>query len=34
MIPHPDKFQGTIFSKDATDITHKLRIYDNEIDTE
>ena len=32
MIANPDKFQVTILSKDTTDVTHKLRIYDNEIE--
>ena len=33
MIANTDKFQAIILSKDATDVTHKLRIYDNEIET-
>ena len=28
-----DKFQATILSKDATDVTNKLTIYNNEIET-
>ena len=31
MIASPDRLQAIILSKDATDVTHKLRIYDNEI---
>ena len=33
MIANPDKFQAIILSKDATGVTHKLTIYDNEIET-
>ena len=33
MIANPDRFQAIILSKNATDVTHKLRIYDNEIET-
>ena len=33
MIANPDKFQAIILSKNATDVTHKLKIYDNEIET-
>ena len=32
MIANTDKFQAIILRKDATDVTHKLRIYDNEIE--
>ena len=32
MIANPDRFEGTILSKHATDATHKLTIYDNEIE--
>ena len=28
-----DKFQATILSKDATEVTNKLTIYNNEIET-
>ena len=33
MIATPSKFWAIILSKQATDVTHKLRIYDNEIET-
>ena len=33
MTANADKFQATILSKDATDVTHKLTIYNNEIET-
>ena len=33
MIANPDKFQDIILSKNATNLTHKVRIYDNEIET-
>ena len=33
MIANPDKFQAVILSKNAIDVTHKLRIYDNKIET-
>ena len=33
MIANPDRFQAIILSKNATDVTHKLRIHDNEIET-
>ena len=33
MIANPDKFQAIILSKSAADVIHKLRIYDNEIET-
>ena len=33
MIANLDKFQALIFSKSATDVTHKFRIYDIEIET-
>ena len=33
MIANADKFQAIILSKSTTDVTHKLRIYDNEIKT-
>ena len=33
MIANPDQFQVTILSKDPTNFTHKLKIYDNEIET-
>ena len=33
MITNPDKLQATILSKDATDITHKLKTYNNETET-
>ena len=32
MIANPDKFQALIMSKNATDVTPKLRIYDNPIE--
>ena len=31
MIANPDQFQVLILSKNASDVIHKLRIYDNEI---
>ena len=33
MISNLDKFKTIVLSKDATDVTHKLAIYDNEIET-
>ena len=33
MIANLDKFQAIILNKSATDVTRKLRIYDNEIET-
>ena len=33
MIANPDKFQAIILSKSATDVTHRFRIYDNEMET-
>ena len=33
MIANPDKFQAKIFSKNATGVTRKLRIHNNEIET-
>ena len=33
MIANPDNFQAIILSKNATDVTHKLSIYNNEIET-
>ena len=33
MIANLDKFQARILNKNATDVTHKLRIYNNEIET-
>ena len=33
MISNIDKFKAIVLSKDATDVTHKLTIYDNEIET-
>ena len=33
MIANPETFQGIILSKNATDVTHKLKIYDNEMET-
>ena len=33
MIANPDKFQAIILSKYATDVNHKLRIYDNDLET-
>ena len=33
MIANPDKFQAVILSKNAIDVTHKLRVYDNKIET-
>ena len=33
MIADPGKVQAIILSKNATDVTHKLRIYDNEMKT-
>ena len=33
MIANPDKFQAIILSKNTTDVTHRFRIYDNEMET-
>ena len=33
MTSNLDKFPAIILHKDTTDVTHKLRIYDNEIET-
>ena len=33
MIANPDKFQAVILSKNAIDVTHKLRINNNKIET-
>ena len=33
MSANPEKFQVITLSKDATDVPHKLRIYDNEVET-
>ena len=33
MISNPKTFHAVILSKNATDVTHKLWIYDNEIAT-
>ena len=33
MIVNSNKFQAAILGKSATDVTHKWRIYDNEIET-
>ena len=33
MIANPDQFQAITSSKKATYVTHKLRIYENEIET-
>ena len=33
IIANPDKLQTLILSKSATDVTHKSRVYDNEIET-
>ena len=33
MTSNLDKFSAIILHKDTTDVTHKLRIYDNEIET-
>ena len=33
MIANPGKFQAIILSKNATDVSYELRIYDNEIKT-
>ena len=32
MIANPGKFQAKILSKDATDVTHKLRTNNNEME--
>ena len=33
IISNPGKFQAMILSKDATDVPHKLRIYNNKVET-
>ena len=33
MIANPDKFQAKIFSKNASGVTRKVRIHNNEIGT-